>query len=331
MTEMNGSTRVAFRLRDDRLPFPALQELARLAEERGYETIFTPEGGGREVFTVLAAYAVATERVRLSPGIASIFTRTPGVLASEAVTLDQLSGGRAILGLGTGHEGSLNAGHGMTLERPLGRMRDYVLLIKAILRGEETLPETKVVPVRRFRLGTESRPDLLVYVAALGPKMCRLAGEVADGVILNWATTAYAKEAVANVRAGAKRVGRDPASVDISMYLRVAPGDADQATRRALARDLASYAAMPFYRAMLDAEGFASATSTVAASYASDPEAASRAIPESMVEALTAVGSADVRARLDEYRAIGVTLPVLAPLTTRADTFETWRAAIELI
>ena len=331
MTQMNDERRVAFRLRDDRLPFPALQELARLAEERGYETIFTPEGGGREVFTVLAAYAMATERVRLSPGIASIFTRTPGVLASEAVTLDELSGGRAILGLGTGHEGSLSAGHGMTFERPLGRMRDYVLLTKAMLRGDETLPDTKVVPIRRFRLATQPRPNLPVYVAALGPKMCQLAGEVADGVILNWATTAYAREAVANVHAGAKRAGRDPASVDISMYLRVAPGNADEGTRRALARDLASYAAMPFYRAMLDAEGFASATSKVAATFASDPEAAARAIPDDMVDALTAVGSADVRARVEEYRAIGVTLPVLAPLTTRADTFESWQAAIELL
>src|SRR6266487_859696 len=96
----NNNNRVAFRLRDDRLPFAALQELARLAEERGCDTIFTPEGGGRDVFLTLAAYAAATQRVRLSPGIASIYTRTPGVLAAAGATLDQISGGRAIIGLG---------------------------------------------------------------------------------------------------------------------------------------------------------------------------------------------------------------------------------------
>lgn len=322
---------VAFRLRDDRLPFPALQELARLAESRGYDTIFTPEGGGRDVFVTLAALAAATSRVRLSPGIASIFTRTPAVLAAAAVTLDQLSGGRAILGLGTGHAESLSAGHGMKFERPLARTRDTVLLIKSVLLGDATPPATEVLPIQRLRLGTEARPDLPVYIAALGPKMCRLAGEIADGVILNWATAAYAAEAVANVRAGALQAGRDPMNIEIAMYLRVAPGSADDKTWAALAQDIASYASLPFYRAMMDAEGFAASTSKAAALHPNDPEAAGRAIPDEMVEALTAVGADAVRARVGEYQRLGVTLPVLAPLTTRADTFETWQAAINLL
>jgi len=247
------------------------------------------------------------------------------------VTLDQLSGGRAILGLGTGHAESLGAGHGMKFERPLARTRDTVLLIKSALRGEVSPPPTSVLSIRRMRLGTEARADLPVFIAALGPKMCRLAGEIADGVILNWATPAYAAEAVANVRAGAAQAGRDPASIEIAMYLRVAPGDASGETRLALARDIASYAALPFYRAMMDAEGFASITSTVAAVHASDPEAAARAVPDGMVEGLTAVGPAAVRTRVAEYQKLGVTLPVLAPLTTRADTFETWQASIDLL
>jgi alkanesulfonate monooxygenase SsuD/methylene tetrahydromethanopterin reductase-like flavin-dependent oxidoreductase (luciferase family) len=320
--------RIAFRLRDDSLPFPELQELARLAEARGCDTIFTPEGGGRDVFLTLAAYADATDRVRLSPGIASIYTRTPGVLAAAVATLDQLSGGRAILGVGTGHAGGLSAGHGMKLERPLQRTRDYVLLIKAILRGDENLPETRTLKISRFRLQTETRANLPVYIAALGPKMCRLAGEVADGVILNWATPSYAGEAVAQIREGAEAAGRDPASIDIAMYLRVAP-NSDATTRKALARDIASYASLPFYRAMMDAEGFAAATQAIVE--AKDPEQAGLAVPEAMIDALTATGKDEVRDRVAEYHRLGVTLPVLAPLTTRADTFDTWKAAVELI
>jgi len=321
---------VAFRLRDDRLPFPALQELARLVEARGYDTLFTPEGGGRDVFVTLAAFAAATNRVRLSPGIASIFTRTPAVLAAAAVTLDQFSSGRAILGLGTGHAASLESGHGMVMARPLARTRDTVLLIKSALRGDPSPPPTDVLRISRMRLGTEARRELPVYIAALGPRMCRLAGEIADGVILNWATPAYAAAAVAHVHAGAASAGRDPASIEIAMYLRVAAGNPSGSTRQALGLDIASYAAMPFYRAMMDAEGFAAATARAAAAYATDPEAAARAIPDGMIDALTAVGPDAVRSRLAEYRKAGVTLPVLAPLTTRADTVETWQAAIDL-
>lgn len=330
MSESRPSNRVAFRLRDDRLPFPALQDLARLAEARGCDTIFAPEGGGRDVFLTLAAYAGATQRVRLSPGIASIYTRTPGVMAAAGATLDQISGGRAIIGLGTGHAGALSAGHGMQLERPLARMRDYVLLIKAVLRGDEAMPATSTMKITRLRLQMETRADLPVYVAALGPKMCRLAGEVADGVILNWATPAYAAEAVANVRAGAEAAGRDPGSIDIAMYLRVAPAR-DEATRRALAVDIASYAALPFYRAMMDAEGFADATTKIVAAGRDDPERAGRAVPDPMIDALTVSGRDAVQASVTEYHRLGVTLPVLAPLTSRADTFETWKASVELL
>lgn len=328
---MSAGGRVAFRLRDDRLPFAALRELARLAEARGCETIFCPEGGGRDVFLTLAAYAAATQRVRLSPGIASIYTRTPGVLAAAGATLDQLSGeGRAIIGLGTGHAGGLAAGHGMQLERPLARMRDYVLLIKAMLRGDESMPPAKTMPITRFKLQTETRADLPVYIAALGPKMCLLAGEVADGVILNWATPSYASEAVEQIRAGAEAAGRDPASITISTYLRVAPNQ-NEATRRALAADIASYAALPFYRAMMDDEGFAGATNAIVAAGRDDPERAAKAVPDAMIDALTVCGREAVQASVGEYHRLGVNLPVLAPLTTRADTFETWKAAANLL
>ena len=326
----DGRNRVAFRLRDDRLPFAALQELARLAEARGCDTIFCPEGGGRDVFLTLAAYAAATQRVRLSPGIASIYTRTPGVLAAAGATLDQLSGGRAIIGLGTGHAGGLAAGHGMQLERPLARMRDYVQLIKAVLRGDKAMPPTTTMEITRLQLQTDTRADLPVYIAALGPKMCRLAGEVADGAILNWATPTYAAEAVEQIRAGAEAAGRDPESITISMYLRVAPNQ-DETTRRALAADIASYASLPFYRAMMDAEGFASATSAIVAAGRENPERAAKAVPDAMIDALTVCGRDAVQASVSEYHRLGVSLPVLAPLTTRADTFETWKAAVELL
>src|SRR3972149_7153510 len=125
-----------------------------------------------------------------------------------AATLDHLSDQRAILGLGLGHKELLEAEHGVFSARPVRRMREYVTLIRAILHGQ-ALPPTTVVPVRRFHLDfIPERAELPIYVAALGPQMCRLAGEVADGVLLNWATPEDAAEAVAEVRAGAAGPGR---------------------------------------------------------------------------------------------------------------------------
>jgi probable F420-dependent oxidoreductase len=323
--------RTGLRLRDDRLPFSEMTALVRLAEARGYETLFVPEASGRELFTQLAAFARATERIRLSPGIATIFTRTPSLLAQAVATLDQLSGGRAMLGLGSGHEPALTAGHGVRFERPLARMRDYVTLIRAILRGAAVMPATAVVPVTSFHLETPPRADIPLYVAALGPRMCRLAGEVADGVLLNWATPAYVAEALRNIRAGAERAGRDPASIDIACYVRFAAGAATDTMRDALAREVARYINMPFYRAMFDEAGFAAHTGAVAAAYPDDPAAAGRVVPHTMLEALTVAGDpAAARARLEQYRTMGVALPVVAPVPRGDDSAASWRAAIEL-
>jgi probable F420-dependent oxidoreductase len=308
-----------------------MTSLVWLAEERGFETLFVPEAGGREVFTQLAAFACGTARIRLGPGIATVFTRTPSLLAQAVVTLDQLSGGRAVLGLGTGHEPALVAGHGVRFERPLVRMREYVTIIKAILRGDASMPPAKLVPVTRFHLETAARPALPIYMAALGPKMCRLAGEVADGVLLNWATPAYVERALANLRDGAERAGRDPAAIDVACYVRVAAGASADEMRHALAREIGRYINMPFYRAMFDEAGFAAHTGPVAATYPEDPDRAARLVPDAMLEALTVAGDAQAtRARLDQYRAMGVRLPVLAPVPAGADTANSWRAAIAL-
>lgn len=324
--------RVGLRLRDDRLPFAELTALARLAEARGCEVLFVPEASGREVFTQLAAYACATERIRLSPGIATIFTRTPSLLAQAAVTLDQLSGGRAMLGLGSGHAPTLTSGHGVRFERPLTRMREYVTIIKAILRGAEAMPPARLAPVTRFRLETAARPDIPLYVAALGPKMCQLAGELADGVLLNWATPAYAAQALHHLRLGAERAGRDPDSVDVACYVRVAAGADADTLRHAVARELARYVNMPFYRAMFDEAGFAAHTGAVAEAYAEDPDRAARLVPDAMLEALAVIGdAAAVRRRLAEFQAMGVRLPVLAPVPAGPDIAASWRAAIELL
>jgi probable F420-dependent oxidoreductase len=327
----NGTPALALRFREDRLAFARSVEIVRLAERLGYEGVWIPENTGREAFAQLGALAMATERIRLGPGIANVFTRTPTILAQGAVTLDQISGGRAWLGLGTGHQPALEAGHGVDFGRPLGRMRDAVRIVRAIVRGE-ALPETAVVRARAFRLQTPApRADLPIYVAALGPRMCQLAGELADGVILNWATPEYVREALSNVAAGAARAGRDPASVDVACYIRVATGAPRDELRRELARELTRYIAMPYYRQMFEAAGFAPQMDGIPEAFARDPEAAAAMVPDEMLSALTVADDAAAFARrVAEYRALGVTQPVVAPVPCGPDSGASWTAAIEL-
>jgi alkanesulfonate monooxygenase SsuD/methylene tetrahydromethanopterin reductase-like flavin-dependent oxidoreductase (luciferase family) len=328
---MTDHSALAIRLREDRLPFGVVADLVRLAEAQGYAGLWVPENKGREVFTQLGALAAMTERIRLGPGIANIFTRTPTVLAQAAVTLDQVSGGRAWLGLGTGHQPTLEEGHGIRFGRPMGRMRDAVRIVRAITRGE-ALPETPVVGARAFRLETSPpRADLPIFVAALGPQMCELAGELADGVILNWATPAYVRSAVEHVRTGAARAGRDPASVTIACYVRLSAGAPPAVMRRALAREIARYIDMLFYRQMFDAAGFVAHTGAVAAAWPRDPDEAAGLVADEMLAALTVAGDGDAFAqRVAEYRALGVTLPVVAPVPAGDDLADAWAAAITL-
>jgi probable F420-dependent oxidoreductase len=322
--------RIGVRLREERLPIPQLIDLARMAEARGYESIWVPEGSGKEAFAQLTAYALSTQRIHLGTGIATIFTRTPALLAMTAGTLDQISGQRAILGLGIGHKPGIEQGHGVVFTRPMQRMREYVAIIRAILRGGP-MPETSLCPIKRFRLEfTPARPTLPIYIAALGPRMCQLAGEVADGVLMNWATMAYVKDAIANVRLGAERAGRQPEEIDIACYIRAAVGPDARAVKQALARETVRYISLDFYRQMFNQSGFAEDTEAVMKVLPQGIEAAAEQISDGMLQAVAITGNQEeCRTRLAAYRALGVTHPVVAPVAVGANVYESWSGVIQ--
>ncbi|HEX2084917.1 MAG TPA: LLM class flavin-dependent oxidoreductase, partial [Solirubrobacteraceae bacterium] len=109
----------------------------RLAEELGYEAVYVTHIAGRESLTVLTHYAAHTERVRLGTGVVPIYTRTPATMAQTAATIDELSGGRLNLGVGVSHRPVVEGWHGQTIDKPVSEMREYVGIVRAILRGEE--------------------------------------------------------------------------------------------------------------------------------------------------------------------------------------------------
>ncbi len=321
--------RLGLRLREERVPVRQLVELARLAEAAGYESVWVPEGSGKDAVSLLTAYALATRDIRLATGIVVVYPRSPSILAMTAATLDHISGGRAVLGLGIGHRPLVETGHGVAFDRPVRRMREYVALIRAIITGAPMPPAT-LAPITRFQLDfIPERPDLPIYLAALGPQMCRLAGQVADGVLLNWATPKAVAEAVAEVRRGAEGAGRDPAAVDVACYIRAAVGDDEAAVRRSLAVETTRYISLDFYRQMFETSGFGPETAAVMAALPRGLEAAAAGVSDRMLEAIALFGSEDAwRKRLDQYRALGVTLPVIAPVPVGADAFQAWAAAI---
>jgi alkanesulfonate monooxygenase SsuD/methylene tetrahydromethanopterin reductase-like flavin-dependent oxidoreductase (luciferase family) len=158
-------------------------ERVRLAESLGYHSAFVTHLAGRESLTVVTAYALATQRIRVGTGVVPIYTRTPATMAQTAATIDELSGGRLTLGLGVSHRPVVQGWHGQTIDRPVGEMREYVEIVRAILRGDD--PPTGEKWQTAFRLGgIDPRPALPIFIAALSPAMLRLAGEIGDGVML---------------------------------------------------------------------------------------------------------------------------------------------------
>ena len=222
-------------------------ERVKLAESLGYESVYVTHIAGRESLTVITAYALATSRIRVGTGVVPIYTRTPATMAQTAATIDELSGGRVTLGLGVSHRPVVEGWHGQTIDRPVAEMREYVSIVRAILRGED--PPAGEKWRTGFRLaGLEPRPSLPVYIAALSPAMLRLAGEIADGVLLWLCIPSYVRDVVIpEVTAGRERAGLALEGFDVAPAVPAALVEGEDAYRT-MRRDLIPYFGLPFYR-----------------------------------------------------------------------------------
>src|SRR5881409_1985185 len=164
-------------------------EAVRLAESLRYESAWMAEGHAGDQFAVLGAAAAVTTRIRLGTSISSVFVRIAPTIAMAAATLDDLSGGRFVLGLGTSHREQVEPEHGIAFSRPTDRLRDTVDLVRALIRDGAVSHAGRVVTIERFDLWfTPRRREIPIYVAALFPRMLEIAGGIADGVLLTWPT-----------------------------------------------------------------------------------------------------------------------------------------------
>jgi alkanesulfonate monooxygenase SsuD/methylene tetrahydromethanopterin reductase-like flavin-dependent oxidoreductase (luciferase family) len=164
---------------------------------------------GRDSITLLTIYAANTERMRLGTGVIPIYARTPANMAQSFATLDEFSGGRTFAGLGVSHKPVVEGWYGQSIDKPRAETREYVDILRAIFRGEGTPAGEKFRTGFHFMGYEPPRADLPIYRAGLSPGMLRLAGEIADGVILWLCNPHYIRDVVVPTYArGARRPAR---------------------------------------------------------------------------------------------------------------------------
>jgi F420-dependent oxidoreductase-like protein len=280
---------------------------AKMAERLGYESVWSVQlPPARDASLILAAYAAATQHVKLGTGVLPIYTRHPTAMVQMAATLDELSGGRFILGIGVSHKVTVEAMWGMQLEHPVDAMREYLTIVRTSLRDGGCAFDGRFFTAR-WSYGGPRRADMPVMISALNPRMLELAGELADGVVLYMCSPRYIREhVVPTIRAGRAKAGKSMDGFEI-----VAAIDVCLTSDRASAFDVyrktvERYASLPFYRKVMDAEGF-------------KDELDADKISEALMDEIAGIGDGQqVRAAIHRYREAGVTLPALGAFSGHA-------------
>ena len=314
-------------------PLSALPAIAREAEARGYRTAWVGEASGADAIVLSTLIATHTATLQIANGVIPVQTRTPVVYGQAAATLAHLAPGRFALGLGLSSEIIVGQWHGLPFTPSILQMREAVQIIRMTAAGERVNFEGRFYRLKNFRLALPApSPAPRIYLAALGPRMCELAGEVADGVLLNWIPPAAVPASLYHVEAGARRSGRRLADVDVAVQVRTCVTDEPEPAREALARDITGYAIVTAYARFFAACGFAEEVEAVNTAWkAGDRAGAVRAISARVLDGLGAVGAADVcREQLGAFAPTGVT-PVVFPFApsgpmARASLLRTFRA-----
>jgi probable F420-dependent oxidoreductase len=295
--------------------------LVREVEARGFDTAWTAELAGPDAFTVQAVIASHTARVRLATGVVPIQTRTPMVLGMTAATLARLAPGRIALGIGVSSPTVVSQWNGLPYRRPVAHMREALVLLRRILAGERVTFEGEFYTMKNFRLAAPPAEPVRLYVGALGPRMLELAGELADGVLLNWLAPDTVASSRRHLEAGARRAGRSLDGFEIAAFVRTCVTDEPEAARQALARDITGYVTVDSYARFLQESGYGVEMDAARAAWrAGDRTGAVARISPRMLEGLGVIGPADAcRARVEEFARSGLTQPVIVPFSADPD------------
>ncbi len=270
------------------------------AEQLGYDAAWSTEFYTRSAVVSLAAMAGATSAVKIGSSIAYAVGRTPLVLATEARSLDELSGGRLILGLGTGTTRMMANWHGVDPAGPASRMEELIPLLRRLwrldaepVRHDGRFYHVDITPTAEMTAPV--RADIPVYTAGVNRRMIEVAGRVSDGFIGHPLFTGryFAEVVRPAIATGAAKAGRDPAAVQVAAMVICCVADDEEQARAEAAAQIAFYAAPRTYSTCVEVAGFAAAGEQIRAAFAArDYDAMTRAVPDEMVSAMAAAGTA---------------------------------------
>ncbi len=299
-------------------------ELVRHAEQLGYSDAWSYETFQGDAITPVAAAATITQRMRLGTAIVPVFTRPPALIALSAAGLQQLSGGRFILGVGISTPTIVEQWMGVPYKLPITRLRETVSAIRAAFTGQKVNADGKTFKINGFRLAYAPQPAPPIYVGAQGEQMLRIAGEIGDGVIVNYITPETFPKMRAHIDEGARVAGHDPAGLDIACRILVAIDEDEQTVRENLRRELTAYVTVPQYNKFFRWLGYEDEARTAFEAWtAGDRRKALASMPDSMVEAVYVFGTPEkIARRLRDYESAGITSSALQFVSYAPDSAE---------
>jgi len=303
--------------RSEDVPRKEIVEVVQQAEALGYDSVWVGESWGRDGFTWLTQLACHTSRIKLATGITTVYSRSPALIAQTVASLDEISGGRVVLGLGTSGPIVIQNWHGLPFERPLRRTREYIEIVRLILSGERVNYTGEIFQLKGFRLPfTPVRSKVPIYVASLGPQNLRLTGELADGWLPIYLDSNHLADFQRDIERGAERVGRPLDAIDVAPYILSCVSEEVEAARHLVKSHLAYYIAGmgTFYANLIARYGFEDELRHVREAWeGGDRRSAASHVTDAMVARLAICGTPkEGRAQMERYRAAGVTLPIVS-------------------
>lgn len=293
--------------------------LAQRADTLRYHSLWTGESWGRDVFTVLTMLACHTKSVRLGTGIATVFSRTPSLIAQSIASLDSISEGRAILGLGTSGRIVIEDWHGLPYQKPLARTREYIEIIRKALAGEAVDHQGELFQLSRFRMTARAvQKHMPIYLATLGPKNLKLTGQLADGWLPTWLDCNHFAEFKGQIASAASKAGRDITDITAAPYIMcyasddgVEVAEGEKGIRAHMAYYIGGMG--DYYHGLVSRQGYSAEADAVRAAWASnDRIKAAAVISDNMLENIAILGStSECRLKLERFRQAGVDMPIL--------------------
>ena len=297
------------------IPVRDVVECYQAAEKAGFEYGVMSESAGRDAMAILTNAAVATQTLKLGTNIIPIYTRTPMQTASSAITLSEISEGRFnILGLGTSYRKRVEAWFGGNFERPVLRAKEYIEVVRKLLSGGVTSYSGEFYRITDYPALTEKPRPIPIYLGVTGPKMRRLTGQVADGVILNsLSTPQFVRDSIKLIEEGAREKGRKLSDIEIGCSIVFSASKDRREALEAAKRGLLFYIIYPEFDPIVETTPFMTEIKALREAYWSgNMREAYRILTEPLVEAFVVFGTPEeCRKKLDAYRKAGLELMVI--------------------